>query len=124
MRRRFERNTHSGGADNLQIFNSIRKAGIIECPYKGSAFLKLNQHFLAHDVAGQTVIVPTADASFHGLVQGNKTLSAIVECLSADTTEQEIVNNLCDRFDGNRADIEADVHEAVNRLREIGAIDE
>ena len=86
--------------------------------------MKLNQHFLAHDVAGQTVIIPTAGADFHGLIQGNKTLSAIAECLKNDVTEQEIVDALCARFDGRREDIEADVYEAIRRLREIGAIDE
>ena len=86
--------------------------------------MKLNQHFLAHDVAGQTVIVPTAGAKFHGLIQGNKTLSAIAECLKSDVTEDEIVDTLCTRFDGKREDIAVDVHEAIGRLRELGAIDE
>lgn len=86
--------------------------------------MKLNQHFLSHQIAGQTVIVPTAGADFHGLIQGNKTLLTIAECLQHDTTEEEIVETLCSRYDGNRADMEADVHEAVRQLREIGAIDE
>nr|WP_316618375.1 PqqD family protein [uncultured Ruminococcus sp.] len=86
--------------------------------------MKLNQHFLSHNVAGQTVIVPTAGAEFHGLIQGNKTLSAIAECLKNDVTEDEIVDTLCARFDGDREDIKADVHEAIGRLRKIGAIDE
>lgn len=86
--------------------------------------MKLNQHFLSHDVAGQTVIVPTAGAEFHGLIQGNKTLSAIAECLKNDVIEDEIVDTLCTRFDGDREDIAADVHEAIGRLRKIGAIDE
>lgn len=97
---------------------------LIEYPYEGSAFLKLNQHFLSHDVDGQTVIVPTAGAEFHGLIQCNKTLSAIAECLKNDITENEIVDTLCNRFDGDREDIAADVHEAIGRLRKIGAIDE
>ena len=39
-------------------------------------------------------------------------------------TEDEIVDTLCARFDGDREDIKADVHEAIGRLRKIGAIDE
>jgi len=86
--------------------------------------LKLNQHFLSHDVAGQTVIVPTAGAEFHGLIQGNKTLSAIAECLKNDVTEDEIVDTLCKRFNGDREIIASDVAEAISRLKAIGAIDE
>ena len=86
--------------------------------------MRLNSSFVHHQLDDQTVIVPTGSAAFHGLVQGNATLAAIVECLSNDTTEAEIVDALCARFDGDRADIEADVAEAVKKLREIGAIDE
>ena len=69
--------------------------------------MKLNQHFIHYQFDSQTVIVPTAGADFHGLIQGNKTLSAIAECLQNDTTEEEIVDSLCKRFDGDREDIEA-----------------
>ena len=86
--------------------------------------MKLNANFIHHQLDGQAVIVPTAQADFHGLVQGNKTLAAIAECLAADTTEEEITDKLCARFDGDRELIKADVHEAVERLKEIGAIDE
>ena len=86
--------------------------------------MKLNQHFVYHMLDGQAVIAPTAKADFHGVVQGNKTLAAIAECLKSDVTEDEIVDTLCTRFDGKREDIAADVHEAIGRLRELGAIDE
>ena len=86
--------------------------------------MKLKSCFISHQFDGQTVIVPTADASFHGLVQGNKTLSVIAECLTHETTEEEIIETLCARFDGDREMIKADVADAVKRLKEIGAIDE
>lgn len=86
--------------------------------------MKLNENFIRHQVGGETLIVPTGNAGFHGLIQGNKTLSAIAECLTRDTTEEKIVDALCARFDGDREDIEADVREALKKLREIGAIDD
>ena len=86
--------------------------------------MKLNDHFISHQLAGQTVIVPTAGAGFHGLIQGNKTLSAIAECLKQETTEEEITDKLCERFNGDRETVKADVAEAISRLKEIGAIDE
>ena len=86
--------------------------------------MKLNDTFVHHNMDGQTVIVPTAGADFHGLVQGNKTLAVIADCLKQDTTEEEIVDTLCARFDGDREVIKADVAEAVKKLKEIGAIDD
>lgn len=90
----------------------------------GRVTMKLNKNFIHHQFDGETVIIPTAGADFHGLIQGNKTLSAITECLMQDTTEEEIVDSLCAQFDGDRKDIKADVAEAVKKLKEIGAIDE
>jgi len=86
--------------------------------------MKLNVNFIHHQLDGQAVIVPTAGADFHGLIQGNKTLAVIVDCLKQDTTEEEIVDTLCTRFDGDREIIKADVAEAVKKLKEIGAIDD
>ena len=86
--------------------------------------MKLNKNFIAHTIDGMTVVVPTAGADFHGLIQGNKTLAAIAECLKSETTEEQITDTLCARFDGDREIIAADVAEAIARLREIGAIDE
>ena len=86
--------------------------------------MKLNDTFVHHNMDGQTVIVPTAGTDFHGLVQGNKTLAVISDCLKQDTTEEEIVDTLCARFDGDREVIKADVAEAVKKLKEIGAIDD
>ncbi len=86
--------------------------------------MKLKDTFVQHNMDGQTVIVPTAGADFHGLIQGNKTLAVIADCLKQDTTEEEIVDTLCARFDGDREVIKADVAEAVKKLKEIGAIDE
>ena len=86
--------------------------------------MKMNHHFLTHELNGETLIVPTAGADFHGLIQGNKTLAAIAECLKSETTEEQITDTLCAHFDGDREIIAADVAEAIARLREIGAIDE
>ena len=86
--------------------------------------MKLNKNFIAHTIDGMTVVVPVAGSDFHGLIQGNKTLAAIAECLKSETTEEQITDTLCARFDGDREIIAADVAEAIARLREIGAIDE
>ena len=63
--------------------------------------MKLNKNFIAHTIDGMTVVVPVAGADFHGLVQGNKTLAAIAECLKSETTEEQITDTLCARFDGD-----------------------
>lgn len=69
------------------------------------------------------MIVPAADAKFSGLVQGNSTVGDILDCLSEDTTEEKIVDFLCEKYSGERSIIKADVSDIISRLKEIGAID-
>ena len=64
--------------------------------------MKLNKNFISHTIDGQTVVVPTAGADFHGLVQGNKTVAVILECLENETTEEAITEELYKRFNGDK----------------------
>ena len=86
--------------------------------------MKLNKNFIRHTMDGQAIVVPTADADFHGLVQGNKAVDVILNCLLQDTTTEEIVAALKERFDGSEDDMRADVDDVLSQLREIGAIDD
>ena len=44
--------------------------------------------------------------------------------LAARHDRSGIADALCERFDGDRAQIEADVSRIIARLREVGAIDD
>lgn len=85
--------------------------------------MKLNEHFVRHVIDGQTVVVPTAGAGFHGLIQGNQSVAVILECLEHETTEEEIAAVMCSRFSGDPAVIREDVADVIAQLRSIGAID-
>ena len=86
--------------------------------------MKLNTNFVKHTIDGQTVVVPTAGAPFNGLVQGNKSVEVIMDCLENDTTEDEIVEVLYNRFDGDKEVMRADVRDVISKLKGIGAIDD
>ena len=85
--------------------------------------MKLNSNFIKHTIDDQTVVVPTAGADFHGLVQGNKSVAVTLECLENETTEEEITEELARRFSGDKEVMRADVRDVVSQLRSIGAID-
>ena len=86
--------------------------------------MKLNESFLIHQHDGETLLIPTAAASFHGIGEGNETVAVILNCLKNDTTEQEITDALCAAFEGSRAEMAEDVHSVITKLRKIGAISE
>lgn len=86
--------------------------------------MKLSKNFLTHRNGNDTVIVPTGNAGFSGIVQGNETLGVIIELLREDATEQQIIDKMAEEYDAPRAEIEKDVAKVIGGLRKIGAIDE
>ena len=86
--------------------------------------MKLSDKFILHESGGETMLVPTGGAGFSGIVRGNKTLGAVLACLKNETTEEDIVKALKERFDAPEGAVERDVAKALAALRKIGAIDE
>ena len=86
--------------------------------------MKLNDDFIMHSMGDETLLVPTGDAAFHGLIQGNKTVDVILNCLLNETDEDRILISLKEKFDGDEADMRADVADVIAKLRSIGAIDD
>lgn len=85
--------------------------------------MKLKSEFIAHETESETVLVGTGNSGFTGIVRGNATLGAILEILSEDVTEEEIVAKMKERFDAPEGAIERDVKKALAELSRIGAID-
>lgn len=86
--------------------------------------MKLSKDFILHIAEGETLLVPTGNAAFSGVVRGNKTLGAVLELLRKETTEEEIIEAMSLRFDAPRDVIGRDVGKALAALRKIGAVDE
>ena len=86
--------------------------------------MKLNKDFILHISDDETILVPTGNAKFSGIVRGNKTLGAVLELLQQDTTEEEIIASLQNRFDAPEDMIARDVKKALEGLSKIGAVDE
>ena len=57
------------------------------------------------------------------MVKGNKTLGAIIELLKEDTTEEEVVKKMRERFDAPEGVIEKDVKRVIEELNKIGALE-
>ena len=85
--------------------------------------MKLNKNFLVHTTGNDTVVVPTADAGFSGVIKGNETLGAILDLLKKDTTEENMIESMLKVYNAPRDIIENDVKTTISRLKEIGAID-
>ena len=85
--------------------------------------MKLKKEFIPHETGSESLLIPAGGAGFSGLVKGNKRLGAILELLKEDTTEENIIAAMKQRFDAPEDVITADVKKALSELKKIGAID-
>lgn len=86
--------------------------------------MKLKQEFVYHDAGSEAILVPVGGADFSGVVKGNRTLGAVLSLLGEETTEAQLVDALCERYDAPRDAVARDVAKVLGELRKIGALDE
>lgn len=86
--------------------------------------MKLKPNFVVQDVDNIQFLIPLGSESFRGLVRSNRTAAFIVNCLREETTEEKIVDAMCETYDAPRETIAADVAEILGMLREINAVEE
>ena len=86
--------------------------------------MKLNKNFVIHKTDEETVLVPVGNADFSGVVTGNQTFGEILELSSEETTLQEVVAKLSDKYTAEADVIQKDVERTISSLKEIGAVDE
>ena len=85
--------------------------------------MKLKSDFITHNSADESYIVPTSGADFSGIVKGNKTLGAIVDLLKEETTRDQVVAAMKERFEAPEGAIERDVDRVISELQKIGALE-
>ena len=86
--------------------------------------MKLNKNFITHDTAEEHFMMAVGESDFKGLVRNNKTAAFIVDCLKNETSEEEIVGKMLEKYDAPREVIAADLGRILATLRKIGALDE
>ena len=87
--------------------------------------MKLNSKFFTHETYGEHYMVSTGDTEFKGIVKNNDTAAFIIECLKENTTINDIVDKILAEYDvDDKKTVEKDVEVIIDKLRNIGAIEE
>ena len=86
--------------------------------------MKLKDSFLIQTIDDTQFMVPVGGKPFSGIVRSNRTAAFIVDALREETTEDEIVDAMCARYDAPREVIAADVRGILDMLRGIHALEE
>ncbi|MBQ8535542.1 MAG: PqqD family protein [Bacilli bacterium] len=87
--------------------------------------MKLNSKFFTHETNGEHYMVSTGDTEFKGIVKNNDTAAFIIECLKENTTINDIVDKILAEYNvDDEKTVEKDVEVIIDKLRNIGAIEE
>lgn len=69
-------------------------------------------------------IMMDASGKFAGIIHSNEAAAFIAQCLRTETTKEEIVQKMLDKYDASRSEVSESVDRIVEKLKSIGAIDE
>ena len=86
--------------------------------------MKLKDSFITQQIEDSQFLVSVGGEDFDGMVRSNRTAAAIVDLLGRETSEEEIVEAMCARYDAPRELIAEDVHGVLEILRSIRAMEE
>lgn len=68
-------------------------------------------------------IMMDASGKFAGIIHSNATTAFIAECLKTETTKEEIVQKILEKYDASPSEAAESVDRIVEQLKSIGAID-
>lgn len=85
--------------------------------------MRLKDTFITHDSDGEQILIDVT-SSFAGVVRSNKTAAFIVEFLKTDTTREQIVAAMYEKYDAPKEVLQKDVDKIIEKLRGIGALEE
>jgi len=86
--------------------------------------MRLKDEFITQDLGDEQVMVAEGGDAFNGIVRSNETAAFIVDMLSEDVSEKDIVDAMCAKYDAPRSMIEEDVRSILDILRSINALEE
>ena len=88
--------------------------------------MRMKEGFVLHQIGGEFMAVATGEAAenFTGFVRSNETAGYIFELLQQDTTEEAIVDAMCERYVADRETIAKDVAGVIEKIRTAGFLDE
>ena len=85
--------------------------------------MKLRKGFITHNTKDQQIMVGVGKADFSGMIKSNKTAAFIIDCLKTETSREEILAKLKDKFDGSEDVMRSDIDKVIQALKSVNALD-
>ncbi len=85
--------------------------------------MKLKSTYITHKNDDDYIMIDSS-GEFAGIIHSNATAAFIAECLKTETTKEEIVQKMLEKYDASESEVSESVDMIIDKLRSIGAIDE
>lgn len=85
--------------------------------------MKLKNTYITRKNDGDYVMMDSS-GEFAGIIHSNATTEFIAECLKTETTKEEIVQKMLEKYDASEREVLESINMIIDKLRSIGAIDE
>lgn len=87
--------------------------------------MKIKSGFVLREVGGDSVVVPVGERSktFHGMINLNETGAFIWQFFTAEHTQAECIDALCERYLVSREQAEHDVNKFLCAMQAGGFIE-
>lgn len=88
--------------------------------------MKIKKGFAKRNIAGSEIVVPVGEnaSRFNGMITLNETGSFFWDCLSQETTKEEVVEKVLEIYEVGRQKAEADFDKFTAMLKENGLLEE
>lgn len=86
--------------------------------------MRLRDEFITENIDGDQVMISVDHELFSGIVRSNSTAAFIVDLLGEETTKDDIVKAMLERYDVQEDVVSKDVDEILDKLRSIHALEE
>lgn len=86
--------------------------------------MKIKDIFEEEMIGVDKVMVSLDNTILNGIIRTNETASYIISCLKSDTTEEEIISNVCNRYKINVELSRKGVAKILSQLRNLNLIEE
>ena len=109
---------------NWDLISAALRCGLFGTDRDEEREVKLKSSLIAHNIDGKQVMIDIDRNGFKGMVRSNATAAFIVDQLKTETTREEILNKMAERYDAPRDMMGRDLDEILAKLRQIGALEE
>ena len=87
--------------------------------------MKISENYILREIAGEYIVVPTGSAAmdFKGLITLNETGAFLWKLLQEkEQTEKALAEALCEEYETNPEEANADIEEFLQRIRSEGML--